>query len=50
MNGWADFWQIVLYVALGAFTLMSLWVIVAGYRDIHRMFAALRPPKDDETP
>lgn len=49
MNGWAGFWQIVLYGALGAFTLMSLWVILYGYRDIHRMFAALREPQDDET-
>ena len=48
MNDWAGFWQIVLYVALGAFALMSLWVIVAGYRDIHRMFAALRERRDED--
>ena len=42
MNGWASFWQIVLYGALGMFTVLSLWVIVYGYRDIQKMFASLR--------
>ena len=48
MNGWAVFWQIVLYGALGLFTLLSLWVIVFGYRDIRLMFAALREQRDQE--
>ena len=47
MNDWAVFWQIVLYGALGLFSVMSLWVIVYGYRDIKKMFAALRAQKDD---
>ena len=47
MNDWASFWQIVLYGALGLFGVMSLWVIVFGYRDIQRMFAALREPGDE---
>lgn len=48
MSDWAAFWQIVLYGALGAFSLLSLWVIVFGYRDIHRMFAALREGEDED--
>jgi hypothetical protein len=47
MGGWADFWRIVLYGALGLFTAMSLWVIVFGYRDIRKMFASLREQPDD---
>ena len=47
MGSWADFWRIVLYGALGLFTAMSLWVIVFGYRDIRKMFDALRAQRDD---
>lgn len=47
MSGWAGFWQIVLYTALGLFTVMSLFVIVFGYRDIRLMFEALREQRDD---
>ena len=42
MGDWAQFWQIVLYTALGLFTVLSVWVIVFGYRDIKLMFAELR--------
>ena len=43
---WASFWPVVLYVAIALFFLMSLWVIVAGYGDIKRMFADLREQRD----
>ena len=39
--------QEILYGALGLFCVMSLWVIVFGYRDIQRMFAALREGRDE---
>lgn len=47
MGDWAQFWKIVLYTALALFTVMSVWVIVFGYRDIKRMFADLRRSGDD---
>ena len=53
MEGWAAFWKIVLYVGLGLFTVLSLWVIVRGLFDIRGMFAALREEGDgpgDEAP
>jgi hypothetical protein len=43
---WPGFWQLVLYGAIGVFSLMSVWVIVAGYGDIKRMFAELRSQRD----
>lgn len=42
MEGWIVFWQVALYVAVALFTVLSLWVIVAGWGDIKRMFAELR--------
>ncbi len=42
MGDWVLFWKIVLYGALGLFTVMSVWVIIFGYRDIQKMFASLR--------
>lgn len=48
MDNWIAFWQIVLYVGLGLFTALSLWVIVAGVGDIKRMFQALRSEAVDE--
>lgn len=46
MGDWVLFWKIVLYGALGLFTVMSVWVIIFGYRDIQKMFASLREQKD----
>jgi hypothetical protein len=46
---WPEFWQFVLYGAIGVFSLMSVWVIVAGYGDIKRMFAVLRSQRDSNT-
>ncbi len=42
MDGWIQFWKIVLYGGVGAFSVLALWVIVAGFGDIKRMFADLR--------
>ena len=49
MDAWIDFWRIVLYAGLGLFAAMSLWVIVAGFGDIRKMFAALREGGSDES-
>ena len=42
MDAWVTVWKIVLYVGLGLFTALSLWVIVRGLTDIKSMFATLR--------
>ncbi len=49
MDAWIEFWRVVLYIGLGLFAVMSLWVIVAGLGDIKRMFAALREDGGDES-
>ena len=46
MGGWIGFWKITIYGSVGIFALLSLWVIVAGYGDIQRMFADLREQRD----
>ena len=47
MDGWILFWKVVLYVGLGLFAVLSAWVIVAGFGDIKKMFAALRNEGED---
>ena len=42
MDGGIRFWMVVLWVGAGAFGLLSLCVIVAGFGDIRRMFEELR--------
>ena len=42
MEGWALFWKIVVFGALGLFACLSVWVTIAGIGDIKRMFASLR--------
>ncbi|MEE2886414.1 MAG: hypothetical protein VX951_03175 [Planctomycetota bacterium] len=46
---WVSFWKYVLFGAVGVFALMSLWVIVAGFGDIQRMFGELRRQRDSHT-
>jgi hypothetical protein len=46
MEGWILFWKIAIYVGVGLFAVMSLWVIVAGYGDIRRMFVDLAAQRD----
>ena len=48
MEGWITLWKVALYSGVGLFFLMSLWVIVGGYRDIQRMFADLRAQRDSQ--
>ena len=38
---WILIWKIVLTTAIGAFAILSLWVIVYGFRDIKRMLSDL---------
>ena len=46
MEGWILFWKASIYLGVGSFAVMSLWVIVAGYGDIRRMFVDLRAQQD----
>ena len=48
MDGWILLWKIVVFGALGLFTLLSIWVTIAGVGDIKRMFAALSESKQEE--
>ncbi|MEN8151387.1 MAG: hypothetical protein ABFS86_16340 [Planctomycetota bacterium] len=47
MDGWVTFWKVVLYAGIGLFACLSAWVIVAGFGDIRKMFAALREERED---
>ena len=38
---WILIWKVVLTGAIGAFAILSLWVIVFGFRDIQRMLREL---------
>ncbi len=47
MDGWALFWKIVVFGALGLFACSAVWVTIAGIGDIKRMFASLRAGTGD---
>ena len=49
MEGWIAFWKFALYTGVAMFALMSVWVIIAGYGDIKKMFAALREQRDSNS-
>jgi hypothetical protein len=48
MEGWMIFWSVVLYVALGLFTIMAVYVTIFGFRDIRRMLQELRQDGDHQ--
>jgi len=39
---WILIWKVVLTTAIGAFAILSVWVIIFGFRDIKRMLRELR--------
>jgi hypothetical protein len=41
VNGWILLWKAVLVAGLVLFTVMSVWVIGAGYGDIQSMYRRL---------
>ena len=41
MEFWIALWKIVLILGVAAFAVMSVWVIVQGYRDIRSMLAGI---------
>ena len=42
MEAWMLFWSWVLYVGLGLFVILSVYVTIYGFRDIRRMLEELR--------
>jgi len=47
MDGWIRFWTWVLYGGAAVFSVLSVWVIVAGFSDIRKMFAELRRQRSE---
>jgi len=41
VNGWILLWKAVLVAGLVLFTVMSVWIVGAGYRDIQSMYRRL---------
>ena len=41
MSGWKILWSVVLFGGLGVFAVMSVWVTIAGWRDIWSLFGAI---------
>ncbi len=51
METWMQIWKIVFFVSVGAFTLLSLWVVVFGAVDIKHMLADLKESaQESESP
>ncbi len=47
MEFWNGLWKYIFFVSITGFAVLSLWVAVAGLRDIKRMFADLRRGQDE---
>lgn len=48
MEAWMVFWSVVLYVAVGLFSIMAVYVTIFGFRDIRRMLRELRQDGDPQ--
>ena len=48
MNAWMAIWKVVLVFAVGIFAVMAVWVAIAGFRDIRRLFAAIERSHQDQ--
>lgn len=49
MNGWMVLWKAVFILGVALFAGMSVWVTVAGFHDIKRMFAKLDATHDADS-
>ena len=47
MNAWMILWKTVFVIGVGIFAVMSLWVIVAGFRDIKRLLEKIKKDHGD---
>lgn len=43
---WITIWKVMLTTAIGAFAILSVWVIIFGFRDIKRMLRELGEDSD----
>lgn len=48
MRGWMLLWKIVFVVGLAVFAGMTVWVIVAGFRDIKRLLESIKKSHEAE--
>ena len=49
MQFWMALWKAVLILGVSLFAGMSVWVIIAGYRDIFRMLRRIDQEHEEET-
>jgi len=42
MNGWMMVWKVVFVVGLTVFAGMAVWVTVAGYGDVKKLFGRMK--------
>lgn len=45
LSGWTLLWKVVLVGGLGAFAVVSVWVILAGWGDIRALYQKLAAAK-----
>lgn len=48
MNAWIILWKVVLIFGLGIFAVMAVWVAIAGFGDIKKLFATITKSHEDE--
>jgi hypothetical protein len=49
METWMAFWSVVLYLGLGLFVILGIYVTIFGFRDIRRMLEELQAQRQDGT-
>ena len=48
IHAWARLWIALLWIGVGLFAALSVYVIIAGFFDVQAMFRDLRAAPDDE--
>ncbi len=48
MSGWMLLWKIVFVVGVVVFAGITVWVIVAGFRDIKRLLQSIKKSHEEE--
>ena len=41
LQAWILLWKVVLIAGLGLFSVMSAWIIVAGFKDVQALYSHL---------
>ena len=47
MMFWIILWKAVFILGVGIFAIMSVWVIIAGFKDIKKLFATINKEHDE---